>query len=187
MPQTLDINWDVMRTRMKSAFSGRVRFEDRSLVDDLTQEGLVRILRASRTMQIENLDAFLNTIVQRVWIDHVRRRASWRRIFDPLEEGTERGAAAPPSTAECETGTPVSRTRFLVMEFFRTRKSACLPLASEYFRELDWNQVAEQLGRSHAAVRQQWKRCVDALRMAVTMDAVPALATIFEELAEMEG
>lgn len=187
MPQTLDIDWDTTRTRMKLAFSGHVHFEDRSLVDDLTQEGLVRILRASRTTQIENLDAFLNTVVRRVWIDHVRRRASWRRIFDPLEDGTERDAAAPPTAAEPESGTPVSRTRFLVMEFFRTRKSACLPLASEYFHELDWNQVAERLGRSHAAIRQQWKRCVDALRTAVSVDAVPALAAVFEELAEMEG
>jgi DNA-directed RNA polymerase specialized sigma24 family protein len=187
MPQTVDINWDVTRTQMRQAFSGRVRFEDRSLVDDLTQEGLVRILRASRTTKIENLDAFLNTIVQRVWIDHVRRRASWRRIFDPLEEGTERGAAAPPTTVEPESGTPIARTRFLVLEFFRTRKSACLPLAAEYFRELDWNHVAGHLGRSHAAVRQQWKRCVDALRTAVSVDAVPALAAVLEELAGMEG
>jgi DNA-directed RNA polymerase specialized sigma24 family protein len=181
------IDWVVVRATMKHAFSCRVRSEDPSVVDDLVQEGLVRLLRASRTTAIENLDAFTNTIVHRVWSDHVRRRASWRRLFDPLDEGTERTSAAPPPPADFETGSPVSRIRFIVIEFFPTRRSACLPLAAEYFRELDWCRVAERMGRSHAAIRQQWKRCVDALRTAVAADAVPALNAVFDELAELEG
>ncbi len=187
MPQTLHIDWEVARATLNRMFSGRVHFEDRTLVDDLTQEALLRAFQASRTTQIENLDAFLNTISHRVWVDHVRRRASWKRHFDPLLDGDEHGAAAAPVAPESEFGTPVARTRFLVIEFFRSRKSTCLPLVSEYFLELDWSQVAERLGRSHAAIRQQWKRCVDALRQAVAADTIPALAAVFEELNEMEG
>ena len=101
-------------------------------------------------------------------------RSHWSRLAQRV--------AAPVERASVEFGDPVARVRFVILNFFG--QTACGELARFFFREMNWKQVAGQQGRSHAAVRKQWERCVSLLREAVRTD--PTLAAL-SDWAAAEG
>ena len=176
-------DWKACGDRLRTKFRFRVRFEDPTLIEDLTQEALVRILRASRATQIENIEAFENTVASRVWTDHVRRRSTWNRVFAAVDEVPE--MVAPEEVpAGPDQGNPLARFQFLVLEFFQSRSGGCIPLIQEYVRleRPSWKLVAENLGQSYPAVRKRWERCRAALLEAAEGSVLSELAAVFAEV-----
>lgn len=171
------------RERLKEKFRYRVRFEDPTLVDDLAQEAMVGIIRKSRTADIENLEAFENTVAHNVWTDHVRRRSTWRRHFAAVNEVPDVAAPEADSAGD-DHGNPLARMLFLLLEFFQSRPGGCLPLIQQYvaLERPDWKQVAEALAMSHDAVRKRWERCRATLRREAEASMLAELAAIFQEV-----
>ena len=166
------VDWTAARTFLMEAVRKRWYHEE-SAVEELAQACLVRLLRASRRSQIDNVEALMNEIAKRVVIDELRGRTRRAAVFEPASDITmdQAQSVAPPPD---HFGDPVARVRFIVLNFFGTTN--CADLARDYFESLNWDQVAEKLGSSHAAVRKQWSRCVEKLRSAVSKD--PSLAVL---------
>jgi len=144
----------------------RAGSEDRAHLEDLTQEACVRLLRALRRESAEDLDALAFVIAQRTWVDFVRRRTRWRRVF---AGGEERDAMA--AAEESEWAGSGERLRFIVLALFeREGRDACRELALAYFAEMDWKTVAAAFNQSHAAVRKRWSRCVEDVRRLLAQD-----------------
>jgi len=138
-------------------------------LDDLNQEALVRLFRASRREEIRNLEAFMTTIAQRTAVDGLRRRKRWNAIMAPLRDGQDLPSVAA-SPAPVPAGDPVSRLAFIVLELLERQSSGCLELARANMQGRNWAQVADDLGVSHDAVRARWSRCRALLRGAIMAD-----------------
>lgn len=169
------IDWDHARQLMRGVISRQLHSVDPSTVEDLTQEALVRFLRALRREAPREPDALATSVAKRTAIDHLRSKTRWKLIVEPMSDAVEDNAAST-ATPPDQFGDPVTRVRFLVMEFFRENSARCLELAHEYFQENDWKTVGARLGSSHGAVRRQWSRCVDTLREALQRN--PAMAEL---------
>lgn len=146
----------------------------REEIADLTQEAFLRYLRARRREAPRDAFALLTTIAQRTAADWVRRRQRWALLVQPAtdDEVTQTPARGP---AAHDLGDPDERVRFLVLEFFRSRRAECVELAHAYFRRHDWRSVANELHLTYESVRQRWSRCVRSLRQAVGDDAHASL------------
>jgi RNA polymerase sigma factor (sigma-70 family) len=172
LPEHL-VDWDAARRFMRRIVRSRLDREDPAVHDDLVQEALVRLLRAIRGEKPRDLEALMAEIAHRVTVDHLRRRKRWKLLVEPASEGLLEQAPAV-SPVNTEPGDPVARIRFVVLNYFGD--SDCGDLAQAYFAQLDWMRVAERVGRSHAAVRKQWSRCLERLRQAVARE--PSLAPL---------
>jgi DNA-directed RNA polymerase specialized sigma24 family protein len=131
---------------------------------------MLKLVQRCRVDPPRSAEAILATIARATAIDFIRRKRREREIFAPEPDKgwdpVDTGASAPDSPED-----PVTRVRFLVLEFFRTSNSNCAELAEHFFREQDWEEVARIQERASAAVRKQWSRCVEELRRAVRADA----------------
>jgi RNA polymerase sigma factor (sigma-70 family) len=166
MPSRDDaIDWDQARSFLRERISAQLRPLDGPTLDDLTQEALVRLLRAVRREEATSLNGLMHEIARRTCIDLIRRRRRWAQVQRPMPEG-ELPAAAPTACDGRALGDPVERIRFTVLEYFRVNDAPCRSVAEAYFERQDWQSVAARLGRSHAAIRKQWWRCVQRLREA---------------------
>jgi DNA-directed RNA polymerase specialized sigma24 family protein len=141
-----------LRARLRKLLD---RFDD-SAVEDATQEAAIRLLRVVRREQVRNTDALMNVICRKIAIDTMRWHKRRQATFEPMSESVEYGFTLPVD--------PLARIEFAVLEFFRGRQAACYELAVAYFNDRDWEHVAGSLGKSHAAVRKQWSRCLGQLR-----------------------
>lgn len=169
-----DLDWKEIRRVLRGHLARRADSGDRDHLDDLVQEACVRLFRASRRGPVENLDGLASTIAKRTWVDFIRRRTRWRKVFS---EGTEWETV--PVFAEYELGDPRDRLQFIVLELFdRNGSDGCRDLARAYFAEMDWKTVAESVNRSYAAVRKQWSRCVQEARRLIRED--PKLGRLFD-------
>ena len=169
-PVQTDIDWDRARILLRRSLASRAGAGDRDAVEDLVQEASVRLLRASRRGPVENLDALASTIAQRTWVDFIRRRVRWRRIFlenaepadFPLSEGSEWSDLK-------------DRLQFIVLALFeREGADACRDLARAYFAEQDWKTVAGSMNQGYSAIRKRWSRCIQTVRRHLEQD--PALS-----------
>lgn len=166
------IDWAAAREFLAETVRRRW-YHDASVVDDIVQECLVRLLRASRRNPIDNIEALMTEIAKRAIIDKLRSNTRASAVFGEASEfEMEKAAATTP--APDQFGDPVSRIRFVVLNVFGATN--CADLARAYFEQLNWDHVATELGTSHAAIRKQWQRCVERLR---------ALAERSPELAEL--
>jgi DNA-directed RNA polymerase specialized sigma24 family protein len=167
-------DWQRVRGAIRGHLARRAGRDDRTHLDDLVQEACIRLLRAWRRERVDDTDALAYVIAQRTWVDFIRRRTRWRRLFT---EGEEREIAGP--AGGYEWGDLGDRLRFLVLAFFdREGRTACRELAHAYFAERDWKSVAEAWHESHAAVRKRWSRCVEEVRRLMQQD--PKLTRLFE-------
>ncbi len=143
--------------------------KDSDLLDDLTQEALVRLHRfVDGGQRPQNLDALMNTMTQRTFIDFVRRDRVRKGIFK--ESGDESVDSADPGPGPDDPGDPLAMIEFVVMEFFRSSSSPCLELARQYFDCLNWNEVARSQGKTRDAIAKQWSRCVEVLRQTARLE-----------------
>jgi RNA polymerase sigma factor (sigma-70 family) len=137
------------------------------LIEDLSQEAMVRVMRALRATQARNIEALTSEIARRTAIDHLRSRRRWEALVGPWTEEAEETAGPP---RHGPPGDPLERARFAILGLFERERSACLELAQQYFSDQSWSEVSERLGRTTDALRKQWSRCVAALRKAVRTD-----------------
>lgn len=167
-----DLDWDEVRGALRRSLASRAGSSDRDHLDDLVQEASIRFLRAARRARVEHQDALASTIAQRTWVDFIRRRTRWRRVFS---ENTEWESVAMPGGSEW--GDLRDRLQFIVLALFdREGSASCSELAKAYFAELDWKTVAGSLNQSYSSVRKRWSRCVQAVRGHLKQD--PHLAEI---------
>jgi len=162
-PREEAIDWADAGRFLRACLGARDPSLQAADLDDLTQEALIRLVRAVRRGEVANLNALMYELARCTDIDFIRRWNRWRKVFGPMPEG-EIAVAAPPSPDGSALGDPIERFRFIALEFFHATNAPCRELAEFYFRGLDWQSVAARLGRSHEAVRKQWSRCVQRLK-----------------------
>lgn len=176
-PSDLDpeLDWKEIQSAFRSHLGRRAGAGDRRFLDDVVQEACIRLLRTARREPVENMDALVSTVAHRTWVDFIRRRMRWRRVFAAGDEHIEE-AAAP---GGYEYGGLRDRLQFIVLELFeREGADACRDLARAYFAETDWKTVAKSLNQGHAAVRKRWSRCVEEVRRLMKED--PQLSRILD-------
>jgi len=173
-PGGAEIDWGNVQRSLRRQFIRRAGTGDREYIDDLVQEGSIRLLRAVRRGPVDRMDGLVATIAHRTWVDFIRRRARCRKLFST---GAKTEATVGPEAFAW--GDPAERLRFVVLELFeREGSTSCLELARAHFAGKDWKMVATALDRSHDAVRKAWSRCVEAARRIIKED--PALSRLFE-------
>jgi|SRR5262245_24723736 len=168
-----EIHWDRARDFVRRRLTFELPPSSHSMLDDLTQECLVRLLRFVRRERVLNVEALLTQLARRTAIDGLRRRTRWRALVESDDEAI---AAAPDPTARPEEpGDPLERLQFVVVEYFTARDARCRELAVAYFTGDDWKVVASAMGRSHDVIRKQWSRCLEVLRAAARDERGPLL------------
>lgn len=161
------LDWEEVNNALRRHLGRRAGAADRQFLDDLVQEACIRLLRAARRSRVENLDALVSTVAHRTWVDFIRRRMRWRRVFTADSERTPE-AAAPDGHAY---GDVRDRLQFIVLELFeREGAEGCRDLARAYFAEMDWKTVAASRKQGYAAVRKRWSRCVEEVRRLMKQD-----------------
>lgn len=151
----------------------------RTHLDDLVQESLVRLLRAVRRERVDNVEALMTEIARRTAIDCLRRNTRWSAIV--TGDSSEIDQVPDPASRSAPLGDPVERLQFVVLEFFTERETRCQELATAYFAEQDWKEVASRCGRSHDAVRKQWSRCLELLRQAARDEFGPLMGCFADD------
>ena len=154
-PETLEILRRVARSRLTG--------EAAALVDDAVGDACVRLLRALERTTPDDPAAFAASIAERAAIDQLRRLKRDRLRLTSLD-----GARDVPAPAPAPAWDRARAIRFLVLEFFRTRRPECGELARAHFRGEPWASVAGRMQVAVDAVRQRWSRCrshlVESLR-----------------------
>jgi RNA polymerase sigma-70 factor, ECF subfamily len=154
-----DLLFEAYRPRMRGV---AVRLGAGPDVDDILQEAWIRWHR-SRPEEIENIEAFLTTVVTRLCLDRVRRARARREVFTDCwrrEPVDVRDTANP--DAVVGQSQDVSRA-FLVVLRKLSRSEASAFLLRDVF-DLPYPQVAAILKRSEPAVRQLVHRARHHLR-----------------------
>lgn len=172
------IDWNGVRASLRRRLAGRLDPAEAHELDDLIQEGCVRLLRASRREAIGDVEAMTSVIANRTFRDWLRRRTRHERLWQPLE-GAPDLAMDPPSDARY--GDLLERIEFMVLEtFHREERQDCAELARGWFAERNWKELADRLGLTHAAVRKRWSRCLELPRRLLGAD--PDFAPLFRRL-----
>ena len=161
-----DVRWDEAREFLRRVIRHRLARPDPDRVEDLTQEALIRLLRALRHEPARNLEGLMTEIARRTVIDSIRSRQRWDRLVRPLDEEIDDLPGASADALAEEFGDPLDRTRFVVLEYFRVRSPGCHELALLYFDQESWQAVSARIGKGYQAVRKQWSRCIESLREA---------------------
>lgn len=173
MPSDADsphFSWEEIHSQLRRRLVGRLDASDRSELDDLVQEGCIRLLRAQRREKIDDLEALITVIADRTFKDLLRRRYRNRRIMSFMDEHSPE-AVDPRGVKDQLAVELLERIEFVVVEIFRDEdRIDCADLARHWFAARDWKSVSEQLGRSHSAVRKQWSRCLDLPRRILSED-----------------
>jgi RNA polymerase sigma factor (sigma-70 family) len=174
------IDWIAVRSSLRRRLGGRLDPAETAELDDLVQEGCVRLLRASRREPIDDPEAMIAVIAQRTFRDWLRRRYRNERLCRPLDGVPE--PVAPPPT-DPRYGDLIERIEFLVLEIFdREGKDQCAELARGWFAGRNWKQLSERIGISHATARKRWSRCLELPRRVLGSD--PTYAPLFRRLGD---
>lgn len=150
----------------------------RAEADDVANEALLRVVReVRRGRAVQSLDAFVTLVTKRVAVDAARSRRRWNAVVVSDNERSKRTAAP-----KVELGDPLDRARFIVLGYFERTSTECFRLASAFFDEVPWPNLAQTISKKPEAVRQTWKRCLDRLRESVRED--PAMSPLADWAAE---
>ena len=171
------LDWDSIRSSLRGRFIGLIDQDEFGEIDDLVQEGSVRLLRASRREAIDDVDAMIGVIARRTFDDHLRRRYRHRRLWKPLEDEHLEKA---PASADPRFGDLIDRIEFMVTQIFeREGRDECGRLARGWFAGRNWKELAEELGLSHSSIRKRWSRCLEHPRRLFRAD--PDFCDLFGE------
>jgi RNA polymerase sigma-70 factor, ECF subfamily len=165
-PIERDVLFEAYRARMRGL---ALRLGAGPEVDDILQEAWIRWHR-SRPDEIDNIVAFLTTVVTRLCLDRVRRARARREVFTDC---WRREPVDVRNTADFEVLEQFQDTSsaFLVVLRMLTRSEAAAFLLREVF-DLPYPQVAATLTRSEPAVRQLVHRAKQRLRSQSIQSAV---------------
>lgn len=157
------IPWEEARRFLRECIATRHRPRDAATLEDLTQEALTRLLRVVRREDVVNMNGLMFEIARRTWIDHVRREKRGRLLLQKAQHDLD-PVVSPP---DGDFGDPLERLRFTTLEFFRAHRAPCHAIAEVFFEGQDWKTVAIRMGRPYTAIRKQWSRCIQALRVGL--------------------
>lgn len=169
LPDT-EIDWTTARALMRERIAAQMGSCEPDELEDLTQEGLIQLHRLARRETPRNLGGVITVVARSVAIDEIRRRQRRRRRFAEWDSAREQAEQAP---SPPDQGGETELLWFLMLEFFRRHKAACLTLAQVYSEHGNWRNVAENVGRGYEAVRQQWARCTRVFREALRRNPGP--------------
>ena len=133
-------------------------------VEDLAREAMVTLYRLSRRETLVNPDALATTLVDRVCVDHVRRRRGPSARLDARPEKDARlelPAESPGIEADVDM---LELFRFVVLEHFHQHDAPCHELATEFFTELSWSALARRRQLRHSTVIKRWSACMEQIR-----------------------
>jgi len=150
-----DIDWAAARLQFRRLIPVRLGRCSEADLEDLVSEAVVKLYRTSREQPIINLSGLMVIIARRTVADEIRRRRRNRRHFVDLQIDQLIDQLSAPAMADPW----MERLWFLMVEYFRSCKAPCLSLALLYQELGNWNPVAERVGKSGDAIRQQWSRC----------------------------
>ena len=167
----LDIDWARARSELRSRIQTRLGSGSESEIEDLTQQALVDVLRMVRKQGLRDLQAVIVIVARSTAVDEIRRRVRWRARFEELDPGPRE--AREPGDPGHDHDDDLELLWFLLLESLRSRHAPCHALAVSFAKRGNWRSVGEALGLSHAAVRQQWSRCLRAFREALRKDPGP--------------
>lgn len=154
--------WKATREQLYRRLRRKLRWEDRDVIEDLTQEALIRFLRCGRKQEVRHREGLLTRICERVAADFIRRRTRRRR---EVELGFERAERLPSDRAfHPEAGDPVERLCFLVLSHLEAEDPSGHRMVEAYLSGTSWVTLAEDTGTSYSAIRQRWSRCIRRLR-----------------------
>lgn len=165
-----DLDWDQVRSQMRRRLVGRMDASDRSELDDLVQEGCIRLLRAIRREAINDLEAFITVLTDRTFKDFLRRRYRNERLLSfGHDEAPE--PIDPRGIKDQLAVDLLERIEFVVVGIFETEdRSECAELARHWFAARDWKWVSERMDRGHDAIRKQWSRCLEVPKRVLGQD-----------------
>lgn len=163
------IDWNEVRSSLRLQLASRLDPGEISELDDLVQEGCVRVMRAHRRESIQDLQGMVVVIALRTFRDWLRRRYRHERLWSPLDSAPD---VAVPAAREPRYGDLVERIEFMVMEIFRgENRQECLELARAWFDGRNWKDLAQRHGVNHATMRKRWSRCLELPRRHLAADA----------------
>ena len=117
--------------------------------DDAVQETWLRLERTD-VSEVENLPAWLTTVVSRICLDQLRSRTARR---EDLDAEPDNGEATPPDpAAEAETADAVGRALMVVLDTLGPAERLAFCLHDLFGMSFD--EIAPLLGRSSTACRQ---------------------------------
>ena len=178
-PDPPAIDWEMVRQSFRRRFAGQLDRAERSAMDDLVQEGCIRLLRVSRKERIDDLEALVTVVARRTFRDYLRRRYRHERLWKPLDDSH----ADVPDLAgavDASFGDLIDRIEFMVLEIFtREDRPDCGQLARAWFAKKNWKELAAEVGIAHASVRKRWSRCLELPRKVLRAD--PDFERLFGE------
>ena len=166
-PSESQIDWNAARSFLTAAVRHRLRGRPLEETEELVSEAIVRLYRVSLRERVLNPEALMNRLADCVVADYFRRESRWRRCFESLSAKALQVADLGGRPDWCY-GEPEERLVLMALEFFDRSGTSCRELAREVIgrSRRTWREVAASLGRTEAAVRQQWSRCLKDLRKA---------------------
>lgn len=176
--QSAVIDWDTVRASLRRRIVGQLDPNEHSELEDLVQEGCVRLLRASRRDRIDDMEALVSVIARRTFSDYLRRRYRNERVWRPLDDEVADRVGTP--GPDSRFGDMVDRVEFMVLQVFEGEgRTDCRDLARAWFECRSWKDLAGELDLAPAAVRKRWSRCLELPRRHFATD--PDLNALFEE------
>lgn len=163
-----DIDWAWARARIRERLSHLLGREDPAL-DDLTHEAAISLLRAVRRNGTTSLEGLIAVIAKGTAADEIRRRKRERpRLSEWEVELVSLEGGAHPDSPDGSPDTDL--LWFFLIEYLRTHDSHGHVLALAFADLGSWPRVAESLGQSPAATRQQWSRSVRRFKQSLRRD-----------------
>lgn len=160
MPGLQQIEWSTASRSMRRMIAARLFRPEPSVVDDLTQEALIRLMRIARTQDVRNVEATMRHVVYWTVGDHLRRHTNDASLDDVGEH------------ADGDPAWAMQRAASTVLRFFESiGRGECSDRTRDLLAGLTWNDVAERDARSADAVRQEWSRCAKQFRAAYPSSA----------------
>ena len=167
-----DIDWGSASAQLRTRIRERLGRCDDATLQDLTQEALIHLVREVRHNGARSLTGLIVVIARSTAVNEIRRRKRRRARFADWEELVETVENLP-EPERFEDFEEWELIWFLLLEYFRRRRAPCHALAVAFAEKGDWKAVAESVGQSHDAIRQQWSRCTRAFRDALRRDPGP--------------
>lgn len=161
------LDWEALRQGARRRLRARMSGFSPQDIEDGVQDVVGRMVAfVRRHGRPDSPEGLLMSLVRAVAANAIRRRqreralqsgeiATW--LGEPSEDGAEQGVLE-----------EYRRIVFHVREYFRLKKSGCLPLADAKSQGMSLKEHAARERLSYEQVRQTWSRCVrlihDAMR-----------------------
>lgn len=161
-----EIQWDDARAFLRRRLATRLRGVDPGEIEDLTQEAMIRLLRAVRREGARSLEALMTTIAERTRNDFLKKwmnrgkRDQPIEEFEPLLAEPSGDASAALQALEDDPG----RVAFLILQLVGRIQPSALPLLEAKMRGKSLEEVAREQRRTALAVRKEWSRVAQKLR-----------------------